>query len=377
MRTVKPTRVFTSARLQALRQECDPSADAVIATVHCERGMAGLGQLMAFLGKRKPHTTAKFTEGTPTLQAPVSSFRADQTNQQRINAAIAGHELALHEWPGSDQSPAVRDFFTVHSHLPAWADRKRMAEGSAFLQKYVDSLLLLLGCYSLPYCYAAADGVQVLYLSQRIQKDTYNRLLETAQFVLEVAKPEAFAPGGVGFLACNKIRLMHATIRFYTLHSGQWNPDWGQPINQEDMAGTNLAMSYIPIRGLRKIQLNPEEYESEAYLHLWNVAGFLLGIREELLPSNLREAYHLDRLIAQRNMRASEAGAALTKALIDSLTSAIPDSLPKNLPANQMRLLLGNDIADMLNVPAADWTINLVKTTQVRNFFQSLVPNRL
>jgi hypothetical protein len=376
MRTVKPTRVFNSTRLQAMRQECDPPADAVIAAVHRERGMAGLGQLMAFLGKRKPHSTATSAKGIPIAQPLTSPFRADQTNEQRIKAAIAGHELALHESPGSDQLPAVQEFFANHSHLPAWADPKRMDEGSTFLQKYVDSLMLLLGCYSLPYCYAAADGVQVLYLSQRIQKDTYNRLLETAQFVLEVAKPGAFKTGGTGFLACNKIRLMHATIRFYTLHSGQWNPSWGQPINQEDMAGTNLAMSYIPIRGLRKIQLNPEERESEAYLHLWNVAGYLLGIEEELLPANLREAFHLDRLIAQRNMRASEAGAALTKALIDSITSSIPGALPKNLPASQMRLLLGNEIADMLNVPAADWTINLVKTSQVRNFFQSLVLSR-
>jgi len=371
MHTVKPTRVFTSTQLQAWRQECDPPADTVIAAVYQDRGMGGLGQLMAFLGKRNPNAAATSTAGTSANQPLTASFRP----RQRIKAAISGNALALDEWPGSDQSPAVQEFFASNGHLPAWADPKRMAAGSAFLQKYMDSLMMLLGCYSLPYCYAAADGVQVLYMSQRIQKDTYNRLLETAQFVLEVGRPGAFGPDGAGFLACNKIRLMHAAIRFYTLHSGQWNPDWGHPINQEDMAGTNLAMSYIPIRGLRKIKLNPEERESEVYLHLWSVIGYLLGIQEELLPANLREAYHLDRLIAQRNMRTSEAGVALTKALIDSMAMSIPESTPKNLPANQMRLLLGDDIADMLDIPSADWTTNLIKTTQIRNLFQHLIPD--
>ena len=167
---------------------------------------------------------------------------------------------------------------------------------------------------------------------------------------------------------------MHAAIRFYTLHSGQWNPDWGQPINQEDMTGTNLAMAYIPIRGLRKMKRHPEERESEAYLHLWNVVGYLLGVTEELLPANLREAYHLDRLIAQRNMRTSEAGVALTKALLDSMATSIPEPMPKNLPATQMRLLLGDDIADMLDIPSADWTTNLIKAIQIRNLFQHLIP---
>lgn len=376
MHTVKPTRIFTSPQLQALRQACDPPADAVIAAVHRDRGMAGLGQLMAFLGKRKAPATATPAEGTSVAQPPTTSFKPGQTHEQRIKSAIASQALALHEWPGPDQSPAVPEFFASHCHLPAWADPKRMTAGSAFLEKYMDSLMMLLGCYSLPYCYAAADGVQVLYLSQRIQKDTYNRLLETAQFVLEVGRPGAFGSDGTGFLACNKIRLMHAAIRFYTLHSGQWNPDWGQPINQEDMAGTNLAMAYIPIRGLRKIKLDPEEKESEAYLHLWNVVGDLLGVREELLPANLREAYHLDRLIVQRNMRSSEAGVALTQALLDSMAMSIPASMPKNLPATQMRLLLGDAIADMLAIPSADWTTNLIKTTQIRHWFQHFIPHR-
>jgi hypothetical protein len=369
MRNVKPTRVFSSSQLHTMRLTSDIPADEAVAAVYQEKGMAGLGQLMAFLGKRKQRSIDSQNDQSPN-KPPFNTFKAHQTHSQWIQSAVADAQLAFEEEPDSDLPATVGHFFAAHRQLPAWANPTMMKEGCAFFRKYVDELMMLLGCYSLPYCYAAADGAQVLYLSQRIQKDTYNRLLETAHFVLEVTRSDAFGPNGNGFLACTKIRLMHATIRFYTLHSGHWNGAWGLPINQEDMAGTNLAMSYVPIRGLRKINLVPDDRESEAYLHLWKVVGYLLGIREELLPENLREAYHLGHLIERRNNRASEAGVALTKSLLDSMVASLPESAPKNLPANQMRFLLGDETANLLGIPAADWTQNLLKAAHIRNLFR-------
>ncbi|MBC7923342.1 MAG: DUF2236 domain-containing protein [Ferruginibacter sp.] len=361
MLTVKTTRVFSDSMMQSRRQEADLLADEVIGEVFRERGMPGLGQLMAFLGKRK----------SPAAQETASfNLWSGQSSAQRLRATIAQAELTLGEQPGPELPAPVHAYFAAEAQLPGWADRARMAEGAVFFEKNLDQLLLLLGCYSLPYCYAAADGAQVLFLSQRIHQDTYQRLLETGQFVLEVTKPDAFSEKGLGVVTSRKIRLMHAAIRFFTRHSGRWNDAWGVPINQEDMAGTHLAMSYIPIRGLRKVNANPGERESEAYLHLWNVIGYFLGIAEDLLPANLREAYHLDRLIAKRNFRPSEAGRTLTKALLDSLAANTPAALPKNLPANQMRLLLGDELADLLALPAADWTRGLVQTTQIGNLFR-------
>ncbi|MES2731895.1 MAG: oxygenase MpaB family protein [Bacteroidota bacterium] len=368
---IKPTRIFSHHRMQAMRQEADPIADEVIEAVYQERGMVGIGQLMTFLSK-KQNQSNYITPQQPIAKDYAGINMSKTAHEQWVKAAIATASLAFTELPGAELPVSVHNFFASYQQLPAWSNVRQMAEGSIFFQKYTDPLMLLLGLYSLPYCYAAADGAQVIYMSQRIHKDTYNRLLETAQFVLEVTKPDAFSANGAGFITCNKIRLMHATIRFYSKQSGRWNDAWGLPINQDDMASTNLAMSYIPIRGLRKLNLNPEDKESEAYLHLWNVVGYLLGVKEELLPANLREAYHIDRVNVSRNFRSSDAGIVLTKALLDSLNYFAPESMPKKLPVAQMRLLLGDDVADMLAIPAADWTWNLVKTTQLRNFFQSL-----
>ena len=114
----------------------------------------------------------------------------------------------------------------------------------------------LLGLLSLPYCYAAADGARVLDLSERIKNKPEHRLNETADFVWDVMAPNAFKPDGKGFTSILKVRLLHAAIRFYTGKSSKWNAaDWGLPVNQEDMAGTNLSFSLLVVRGLRKFGL--------------------------------------------------------------------------------------------------------------------------
>ncbi|NJO02593.1 MAG: DUF2236 domain-containing protein [Bacteroidia bacterium] len=123
-----------------------------------------------------------------------------------------------------------------------------MKRGLHFFQKYAPHLLAMLGYLSLPYCYAAANGAQVLQLSQRIRQDTKKRLLETSQFVLDVMEPGAFGPEGLGLVSALKVRLIHAAIRFHVLRSPKWDMAWGLPVNQEDMGGTNGAFSWISVR---------------------------------------------------------------------------------------------------------------------------------
>ncbi len=112
---------------------------------------------------------------------------------------------------------------------------------------------LLLGTYSLPYCYAGANGAQVLWISERIKNNTFQRLEETGAFVFGIMQ-ESDWHNGSNFQRIAKIRLLHAAVRWFTLHSGRWNDAWGYPICQEDMAATNLSFSYIAIQGLPKIE---------------------------------------------------------------------------------------------------------------------------
>ncbi|GAA4447857.1 oxygenase MpaB family protein [Nibrella saemangeumensis] len=326
---IKPTRTFTDELLRHYRLQGDAPADAAITAVVDQHGKDELRNLMRWLADPQ--------------------------------------DLSLDRQP-----EPVQQFIREFAYLPAWADKRKMKQGLAFFWKHAGAVALSLGCYSLPYCYLAANGAQVLWMTERIKNDTYRRLQETGEFVFGVMNEKEWTNGAI-FTRILKIRLIHAASRWFVLNSGRWNMDWGYPVNQEDMAGTNGAFSYIVIRGLRKANITTSEAEEEAYLHLLNVVGYINGVADELLPQNLREAFHLDRIIAQRQFEASEAGQGLTKALLRALEQQAGSPSAYNLAAAQMRFFLGDALADMLAIPDVPVETRLVTLTTKLPVFTDLL----
>ncbi|UFH53880.1 oxygenase MpaB family protein [Spirosoma sp. KNUC1025] len=307
---IKPSRLFSNEFLASYRQQGDVPADAVIAAVVEAEGAAGLRSLMKWLAN--PDDTS--TNG---------------------------------------QLPAVQHFFVQYAHLPAWAEPARMNRGMAFFKKHAQQISLTLGFYSLPYSYLGANGAQVLWLTERIKNDTSRRLQETGEWVFAVNNPKEWLSGSA-ITKTLKIRLIHAGARWFTLHSGRWNMEWGQPVNQEDMAGTNLTFSYIVLLGLRKAGVKASEEEEEDYLHHLNVVDSINGVVEELIPQNLREAFMLGQAISRRQFAPSEAGVGLTRSLLDAIARQLGTANPettRNLAAGEMRFFLGDQYANWLGIP--------------------------
>lgn len=321
---VLPARAFPDALLAGFRQRQDPPADAVIAAVAAGGGHAAVGKLMHWLGQPADRNL----DGLPE---------------------------------------AVQRFFADNAHLPAFADWQKMQRGLAFFKKREGPIGLMLGFLALPYTYLGANGVKVLMLSGRLLGDTRKRLEETGEFMFGLMNERAWNTGDA-FVRCLKVRLIHAAVRWFTAQSGRYEPAWGAPVNQEDMAGTNLTFSWIVIRGLRRANLAPTDEEAEDYLHLWNVIGALNGVHETLLPQNLREAFLLDKAIAQRQFRPSPEGRALTKALLRAIEEVIPSFTLKALPAAQMRFLLGDEYADALGIPEVPVEKRLVRLVPIQLF---------
>lgn len=338
---IKPSRSFSNELLQQYRQQGDVPADTVIAAVVAAEGPTGLRSLMTWL--------------------------ADTTNMQPVS-----------------QHPAVQDFFVQQAKLPAWADVERMKRGMAFFKKHAQQIGLTLGFYSLPYSYLGANGAQVLWITERIKNDTARRLQETGEWVFAVNNSKEWETGNA-IVRTLKIRLIHAGARWFSLHSKRWNDDWGFPINQEDMAGTNLVFSYIVLLGLRKAKVAITEQEEEDYLHHINVVDSLNGVVDELIPTNLREAYNLNHAIAQRQFRSSEAGIGLTRALLNAIATQIvqagagksgltqPETI-RNLAAGEMRFFLGDRYADWLGIPDVPVEKRLISLVNRLPIFSTLIP---
>ncbi|HUI54148.1 MAG TPA: oxygenase MpaB family protein [Bryobacteraceae bacterium] len=251
----------------------------------------------------------------------------------------------------------IHAYLDQSDQLPEWADAALIKTGEDVFWKYGPQVIATLFCYSLPFCYAARKGVQVLWLTSRLYSNPTRRIIETAQMVVDVMRPGGLAAGGAGVRTAQKVRLMHAGVR-RQIHAYQgWNPDFGEPINQEDMAGTLLSFSWVVVDGLRRLGIPVEDGEAEAYLHSWRVVGHILGIRPELMPTNMAGAATLAHTIQQRQYAACPEGQGMTAALIGMMQQYIPGNIFDSIPAALIRYLLGDANADLLAVehkPPAD-----------------------
>ena len=134
MKTNSPTIFFPDEQLKQARQHTDPTADAAVAGLFAEHNFAQLNGWISTL------------------------IRNDQPVPVEFPLALS-------------------QYFARTALLPEWANRRQMQQGAAFFARHSRPILSILGCYSLPYCYAAADGAQVLWLSQRIRNDARRRLV--------------------------------------------------------------------------------------------------------------------------------------------------------------------------------------------------------
>ena len=279
---------WTDARLDSMRELGDEVADKRVAAVRERGGIDAVNALMRTL------------------------VRNDQPVPEELPAEI--QEYLAETWP-----------------LPEWADTEKIRRGQQLFETWGVQISICLFCASLPSSYAAAKGVKVLYLTARLDTDARRRVMETAQFVVDVLSVGGLDEHGKGRRTIQHVRLMHAAVRHLIKarneqQPGLWDPDWGTPINQEDLAGTLLTFSYVVVDSMRRLGVRVPTKDVEAYLHLWNVIGHLLGVCDELLVSGVRDAAALVETIRHRQFKASPEGQDMTGALLYSARPA--DALP-------------------------------------------------
>ncbi len=283
--------------------------------------------------------------------------------------------------PPAELPPTVRDFLEVSAALPQWADPAKIAVAQTVFMSHGPLCLATLACASLPACYVQLHEARVLMTTQKLARHEQRRILETAQFVIEVMRPGGLSPAGGGIRTVQKVRLMHAAIRRLliapvpagkdagqaetfedVLERTRWDSAaWGLPICQEDLAYTLQTFGWVTLQSLRRFGAELAEEQREAFLHGWSVVGRLMGILPELLPATVDEAERLFLSIQARQKAATDEGRTLTRAL----ERFIEDSLRRQriggrlvaprLTRMLIRELTPNEIADLLDVRPPAW----------------------
>ncbi len=300
--------IWTNETLQPLRSVGDPLADAVITELFADGGVDAMNALM--------------------------------------------REFVANEHPVPASLPApVRDYLEQSSLLPAWADQAMIDAGSDVFWRFGPRIILILCCYSLPFCYLGKNGVPVLALTNRLGSNSRRRIVETAQMVVDCLHTGGLtSPQGRGRLTIQKVRLMHAAIRRLAPTAPTYLPEFGMPVNQEDLAGTLMSFSWIGIDGLLKLDIPLTAHDQQAYLHTWNVIGHMLGVQDGLLPATPAEAKALTNAIAVHQFGPTQDAKDLTAALIDMMAHVLPGNIFDHVPSLMIRYFLGKQQASWLGV---------------------------
>jgi hypothetical protein len=120
------------------------------------------------------------------------------------------------------------------------------------------------------------------------------------------------------------------------------------------MAGTNLSFSLIVIRGLRKLGYAVSYADQQAFMHLWNVIGSLLGLNDDLIPHDGKAANALERAIRERHFKESSHGRELTAGLMNYFATVPTAKTSHKQTIMLMRYLLGDEVANILGVPQSE-----------------------
>jgi hypothetical protein len=302
--------------------------------------------------------------GDPEADAIVARLGRDAWAINVLLAEVARDDDAL---PPSISPDLAR---LVVPPLPAWADLHRIRRAQAFAKVNLLPITVGLFCASLPAGYCAVEGAKVLRMAGRMTTDLDRRVNETARFVLDVLRPGSLDPGGRGRVTLGKVRLIHAAVRA-ALRARGYD---AIPINQEDQLGTLGLFSTVVLKSLVRLGVRVDARDREDFMHLWRVAGAMLGLREHLLPSSYDEGTATLLAIAKRQYGTSEDGRALMKSLLEGMERHMMVPALRPLPAALVRYLLGIEMATCLGLvpegqpPPRGWDATAQKT------FQHLVP---
>lgn len=262
----------------------------------------------------------------------------------------------LYPSPEGPRDSEVDSFLAAHSALPDWADPKLIEQGQDLFFRYGTQIITLLFFHALPEGYACERPARLLaYTRQMSDHDAIlKRILRTAQFLIDVMTPGSLEAGGVGIRSAVNLRLTHSIVR--TRLRGQVFADDQPLINQEELAGTLGTFSALTLDGLEYFEIDLTDEEVRAYVHAWNVVGFLMGIDAELLCASRAGSADVFNSVRERIQIPCDESVELTLALRRFLREMIPLEVADGCVETLMRKLLSPKVAADLQIPEPDWT---------------------
>jgi hypothetical protein len=194
----------------------------------------------------------------------------------------------------------LRLFFEEVERVPPWLDPRLLDVGSRTQVRCGLLCGIMLACSALPLAYRSAAGVKPLIFTGKVVGAAVGRLWGTNRFFVATCLPGGLQPHAAGWKMTVEVRMMHAQKRLHLRQSKspRWQrEDWGEPINQVDLAATQLMFSVTLLQHLRCVGCYFTPAESEGVMHFWRYVAYLLGITPQLVCTTEAAALQHRRLL--------------------------------------------------------------------------------
>ncbi|HST34873.1 MAG TPA: oxygenase MpaB family protein [Solirubrobacteraceae bacterium] len=282
-----------------------------------DHGLAGGTLGIAALGERelRGRLAAGRHRGDPHADVLVERFRELPGG---VGWGMFEHALEHGVDAVTDAPEELRALLEHASGSPSWLDLDLVDAGAtSFWRAGLPALAPSLIYGSLAYGYQYGDLSRPLAATGRLERMASRRLGETSRWVLAVTTPGAMAPGGEGWRASLRVRLVHALVRRHLLDSEEWDTEaWGVPISASAMMATAIGgFAIVPQRALTDVGAGTTAADLQSRTALWRWVGYVMGVPPALLPANWREAERLIETLATFNLGPNDDGPALMRAL--------------------------------------------------------------
>jgi mpaB/rubber oxygenase-like protein len=185
----------------------------------------------------------------------------------------------------------LREFFVGVETIPDWVEPDKLRRGARALRRggadgmYIARDVSLLGGYQF------SGFNKTLLRTGALEKGSNKRFAETMQWAMDVISEGGLAPLGAGYRSTVRVRLIHAFVRRHVVAMPDWRSDeWGVPVNQTDMAATLVGALIAPTAGAIGMGILLRPADLDAVAHLTRYVGWLIGVQDEWLPHNFRDA---------------------------------------------------------------------------------------
>ena len=189
---------------------------------------------------------------------------------------------------------AVKRAVETVENTPDWVDRGVLAEGARALRRggcdgmYFARDVALMGGYQF------SDLNKTLVRTGALEKGANQRFAETMRWALDVTGDGGLEPWAAGFTSTVHVRLIHSLVRRHVRAMDDWDESrWGVPVNQTDMGATLAGALIAPGAGALTMGVMCTPRELDAIAHLTRYVGWLMGVRDEFLPRDFRDAIRL------------------------------------------------------------------------------------